>query len=464
MYSINPSRKQREVIYLPIKGHTVVLGAAGSGKTTMALLRGLYLAEAEGKKVLILTFNRALTNYMKKAIGKELSNLQIETFHTFARGYLRYRGFNLENRILDPDIRKRIIGEAMEKMEYFQNRLKKVSNSEKYKNRVCEEIAWMDRMGIKSLDEYVKAERIGRTPLKREVRKFYFELREKYRELRTKYGYQFDWEDIALTVYEEFNKDNSVRRYDHILVDEAQDFSVPMMWSVTKAVPEEGGVTAFLDMAQQIYGIRLSWKSLGLNVRNVWRFEENYRNTKEIVLFAHAVKEHLGLSDEDLVLPSDKRAEGAKPLVIKASSEEQELAFICDQAENLYNAGYSVAILVRRREQEKIFLSQMTKKIPLVRLDRNFSPPISNYVCYGSYHAAKGLEFDAVILPMADKDNLPNHEIKENFWKEDEWRISEARLFYVGITRARERLIISYTGDCTPFLPPNRNLYEWKEI
>ena len=39
-----PVGRQREVLYLPADGHTVVLGTAGSGKTTLAILRSLELS------------------------------------------------------------------------------------------------------------------------------------------------------------------------------------------------------------------------------------------------------------------------------------------------------------------------------------------------------------------------------------------------------------------------------------
>ena len=41
---IRPKGKQEEVMALPAQGHIVVLGTAGSGKTTIALLRALHLA------------------------------------------------------------------------------------------------------------------------------------------------------------------------------------------------------------------------------------------------------------------------------------------------------------------------------------------------------------------------------------------------------------------------------------
>ena len=39
MFKIKPQGKQYEVLALPANGHIVVLGTAGSGKTTIALLR-----------------------------------------------------------------------------------------------------------------------------------------------------------------------------------------------------------------------------------------------------------------------------------------------------------------------------------------------------------------------------------------------------------------------------------------
>jgi len=36
------------------------------------------------------------------------------------------------------------------------------------------------------------------------------------------------------------------------------------------------------DVAQQIYGHRISWREAGLDIKKVWEFKENYRNTQQI--------------------------------------------------------------------------------------------------------------------------------------------------------------------------------------
>jgi DNA helicase-2/ATP-dependent DNA helicase PcrA len=57
-----------------------------------------------------------------------------------------------------------------------------------------------------------------------------------------------------------------------------------------------------------------------------------------------------------------------------------------------------------------------------------------------TYHRAKGLEWDAVFLPMLEDGTLP---IRQAF--DDEAAIAEERrLLYVGITRARRRLVLSW--------------------
>ena len=65
--NINPDGKQNEVLALPAKGHNVILGTAGSGKTTMALLRAIVLSYLPSSpQLLVVTFNRALVQYMNK--------------------------------------------------------------------------------------------------------------------------------------------------------------------------------------------------------------------------------------------------------------------------------------------------------------------------------------------------------------------------------------------------------------
>jgi DNA helicase-2/ATP-dependent DNA helicase PcrA len=58
-------------------------------------------------------------------------------------------------------------------------------------------------------------------------------------------------------------------------------------------------------------------------------------------------------------------------------------------------------------------------------------------------HRAKGLEFDAVYLPRLDEGELPNRRADPD---------EERRLLYVGITRAKRHLLITWSGKPSRFL------------
>ena len=82
-----PKARQREVLYLPDTGFSVITGSAGAGKTLMALYRACYLGNSRlpnAGACLFLTYNRALAKDVDrklKAMG--MSNVKATTYHSF---------------------------------------------------------------------------------------------------------------------------------------------------------------------------------------------------------------------------------------------------------------------------------------------------------------------------------------------------------------------------------------------
>lgn len=71
----------------------------------------------------------------------------------------------------------------------------------------------------------------------------------------------------------------------------------------------------------------------------------------------------------------------------------------------------------------------------------------ADFVTLMTLHGSKGLEFPVVLLYGARKGMIPLEYGKENTDFEE-----ERRLFYVGMTRAKEELILSASGEESPFL------------
>lgn len=85
---------QPDVMALAPTGHTVVLGSAGSGKTTMALRLAEIRANLKGSpEVLVVTYNRALVAYMN-ALKSFDHGITVDTFHHVCMEYLKGKGLS----------------------------------------------------------------------------------------------------------------------------------------------------------------------------------------------------------------------------------------------------------------------------------------------------------------------------------------------------------------------------------
>ncbi len=454
-----PIGRQREVLYLPAEGHTVVLGTAGSGKTTLAILRSVYLSDpstAHGGRTLLVTFNRCLVTYMKHLAGAVRGSLDVRNYHHFARGYLASRNELPSNCICTSAARLGFIEKVVEDARNAGARSVMLDRLGKFFD---EEFQWIQRHGIGAEQDYVDAERTGRsTRVRRAERPFVFDLYKRYLERRRQAGKLYDWDDLASAVRRELGDDGTSRRYRHVVIDEGQDFSPEMLRSLAAAVPDDGSVTFFGDIAQQIYGHRISWRHAGLNTQHIWRFQENYRNTRPISRLALALAEMPHFPDDpDLVEPTAPVADGPLPVLVRKPNESAERDLVAARATELARTG-TVAVLLRTREQEEMILPRLPHGA--TRLHRELKIwPHGPRLFYGTYHAAKGLEFDTVFMPFLSAERWPHPpDIEALGWEEA--AIRDSRLLYVGTTRARSTLVLTHTGQPTALLPTAARLYQ----
>ncbi|MEV5040757.1 3'-5' exonuclease [Microbacterium sp. LMI1x-1-1.1] len=444
--------QQHHVAYLDAAGHQVIQGTAGSGKTVMAVLRAGYLVRAATPNhgpALLLTHDNSLVNYLRHLAGGQADAVTVETYARFARGYLASLGRMGHNAISGdaaPGYLKEAIAEVRTQFRpnvFFDRPLE----------FFMDELEWIGGMGIPSLDDYLNVERAGRKePLQPGQRRALWRVVEAYERIRTAGGHTYDWWTLATAVRSGLATDGRERVYRHIVVDEAQDFPPEVLRSLAEAIQPGGSLTVFMDQSQQIYGQRTSWKAAGLTIAKVHEFSENYRNTPEIAAVAVAMAEMPHFQDTpDLVLPkTPRRAAGAKPTLYMASTAANELRQVRAQVEQ-FGRTARVAVLGRRREAAR----RAVGGIVGARLLSKDMPPWDDSpgVYYGTFYAAKGLEFEMIAVPFADASLMPESAAVAAYGV-DEALARESRLLYVAVTRARTELLISCsTGTLTSLLP-----------
>ena len=456
-----PKGKQKEVLALPGLGHHVVLGTAGSGKTVMAIHRSARLANplsSTAGKVLLCTFNRALVAYLRYWQPAALISVVFENYHRFALGYLSHRGKIGPTSVCKEPERTNLIEEAVATVRANPPALAGVEALlDRPRRWFADEILFINQYGF-DLDGYRATDRFGRgAGLGRELRPAVWAVREEYLRLRLERGRSCDWDDVALAVLAELATDGDQRMYRHVVIDEGQDFSPVMLRSLAAAIPEDGSLTFFGDMAQQIYGRQVSWRQAGLHVPDgVWKFKRNYRNTPEIAALGLAISGMPYFTDvPDMVEPDEFEPSGPKPSLVRFESYTEETNFVIERARDAAQTG-SVGVLMRRHGDEARF-SQAFRAGQ--RLHRNMptwrpGPGIS----YGTVNSAKGYEFDQVFLIGLSDNYWPEPEAIRNDG-ETTATANDGRLLYVGVTRAKRELVMTHVGESTRLLPPNDDLY-----
>jgi superfamily I DNA/RNA helicase len=453
-----PKGKQKEVLAVPPEGHMVVLGTAGSGKTTMAIHRAANLANPLGSnsgRVLLVTYNRTLVAYLNYWRPAALANVTIENYHAFALGYLNSVGKMGPSSICKEPQRRELVERAVATVAGRRGD-EAPALFERPLQFFLDEIEFLARYGIDG-EDYVESDRFGRgAGFSRQLRPALLEVREEYLRLRAAEDKNYDWEDVAGGVIEGLADDERERTYHHVVIDEGQDFSPQMLRSLAAAVPADGSLTFFGDMAQQIYGRQVSWSRAGLDVSTVWRFRRNYRNTPEIAdlgLKIAAMPYYSGVPD--MVEPDEFEPSGPLPSLVRFRSFAEEKKFVVDTAKAAAQTG-RVGVLMRRHKDEERF-RQAFEGGQYLHKKMTWDPRPG--ISWGTVHAAKGLEFDTVILVGLSADRWPEPKIV-GARGPGAAAEEDGPLLYVGVTRARRELVMTSVGQPTALLPDNDGLWQ----
>ncbi|MEQ8264739.1 3'-5' exonuclease [Pseudohaliea sp.] len=242
-------------------------------------------------------------------------------------------------------------------------------------------------------------------------------------------------------------------QYGALLIDEGHDFEADWLRMVVQMVdPKEGSLLLLYDDAQSIYRSKkpldFSLSSVGIQARGrttVLRI--NYRNTDEILAFAYRFASNYlspSASDEDhvpLVEPEAAGRSGPQPYfrLLQAESDEHRYVsrFLRAMNEKRCQPWSDMLVTcVTKRLADRICAALSAEGVPHSRVidqqEKKSLDMSADTVKVMTMHSSKGLEFPLVVIPGVGY--LPRDNIEQE---------AEARLLYVAMTRATEKLLLT---------------------
>ena len=466
--------EQRRLVARKTSGPTLVRGGAGTGKTVVAMHRAKVLADRiaavparSGRKVLFTTFTTTLAHDIEanlktlcpEHLTRGAERIEVRNLDAWVRAFLRRSGFEKEIAFPGDDKVEAVWSEALADAELPEGLTEAFIKAEW--SDVVQAQGLMDRKG------YLRASRAGRgTALDAKKRAAIWPIFERFRA-----------EMIDRRIIEPEDAYREARLvlsrqapgmlpYDHVVVDEAQDFGRNAFKLIRAIVPpptEEGVSDAdslFIvgDAHQRIYGRQLSLGACGIAVRGrSTRLRLNYRTTESIRAYAVSILE--GVSVDDLDDNLDTLAgyrslmKGPDPDLTGYATRTEELAALVARLQG-YAPNVLAEVGVIARTNAILDAVQAALEKAGIEAHRLSKGAPDNPACPGvrlaTAHRAKGLEFRDVHIVCVSEGLWPPSGVLERQIDAAAIKDMEARersLFHVAATRAKARLFVSWSGS-----------------
>jgi hypothetical protein len=423
-------------------GASRIRGAAGTGKTVVALHRAAYLAEASWRPVLVTSFIKTLPPTLA-GLYSQLSpgtcdRVEFTSLHRWASQLLTGRGHRLR---IDTRLAELAYTRAWSRHGRASG-LGAIGVDWKY---------WRDEIshvikgrGITEFAEYAALRRIGRrTRLSVSQREIVWAMYVDYESQLREAGV-IDFNDQISLALAEVRRRPLDRDYAAVIVDEVQDLSCQALRLLARISGDGERLLVVGDGQQQIYpgGYTLAEAGISVAGRSTV-LRTNYRNAANILAASAQLvidDDYNDLDDEyehghrDVVAVRD---DGQVWAVTLASVEALRTSAVT-HIRNLLAAGHSIAgiaLLCSSNDAVKTYLGLLAAAdIAATNLADYVGRPV-DAVKVGTYQRAKGLEFKDVVLPVHTRASTARSEDGQQ-----EARELENRALFVGMTRARDTL------------------------
>ena len=334
---LNELNEAQKAPVLHKEGPLIVIAGAGSGKTRVLTYRIAHLMEqgVDSFNILALTFTNKAAREMKHRIadlvgGSEAKNLWMGTFHSVFARLLRSDGPKLgypsNFTIYDTQDSQRLIASIIKEMGLEKDiyKYKQIQNRiSSFKNSLITVKAYFQNPELIEADTLAKRPKLG-------------EIYKNYVDRCFKAG-AMDFDDLLLRTNELLNRFPDVlakyqERFRYILVDEYQDTNHSQYLIVRALADRYQNICVVGDDAQSIYSFR------GANITNilnfqrdyddvaVYRLEQNYRSTKNIVNAANSIIANNKHQLEKVVWTANN--EGPKVKLHRSPTDAEEGRFV----------------------------------------------------------------------------------------------------------------------------------------
>jgi superfamily I DNA/RNA helicase/mRNA-degrading endonuclease RelE of RelBE toxin-antitoxin system len=456
--------RQRAVVQAKAKGPMRVTGAAGTGKTVVAMHRASHLVRDVFKgpddRVLFTTFTTNLAHDIQGQLAKllepeELARVEVNNLDAWASQYLRKRG-------------KAVRMATKAEVDTAWKQATDLYGVDGYDIEFCK-AEWgevIQEQGLESLEDYLRAVRRFRgTRLSRADRRKLWDVFTAFREAMERSG-GTEVTGILRLARRDLEEGGAPPRYRAVVVDETQDFSTEALKLLRAIAGPERPNDLFLvgDAHQRIYGRPVPLSQCGINVRGRRSRELrlNYRTTAAICRWS--VRTLGGEDFDDLdegkssVRGYTSLRRGETPTVRFFDDLADERDFITGEIQRLLQAG---------RQPEEICVCARTHHLindvygpAFARagidhevLDRQASR--HGAIRLATMHRVKGLEFPVVFVVGAKEGSLPYESAELRSDDPVVARFAELKercLLYVASSRARDSLYVTCSGTPSPFL------------
>ena len=462
---LHPS--QRRLIERNWSGPVRVLGGAGTGKTVVAMHRARWLAQqliksGSSGRVLFTTYTRNLSTDIRSSLSKicspaELQRLEVIHLDGWVSTFLKGQG--LPVRVFDQTARKACWDLAMA-----------IADPSLGLDRRFYEEEWKEVVlanGCRTQPEYLAARRVGRgTRLTRQNRAQIWPVFDAMRmELRQR-GL-WEPEEAKQSAAELIKESGLDARYVAVVVDEAQDLDVAGFSLLRTLVGQSHANDLFIvgDPHQRIYGKPLVLGRCGIEIRGRSRkLRINYRTTEETRAWATAVLNGIDFDDLDggLDPATDYRSllHGDEPLIKAFEDTAEEQKFLTTTLHRIQQeqGGLAATCIVARTnggvEKLNVAMKRAGFTTRIINKDES-DDPSDPALRIATMHRVKGLEFDQVFIPNLDINQLPLRvelDQRPDQLSRELFENQERSLLHVAATRAKKRVVITYSGKPSTFI------------